>query len=101
MIWITQCLCERRHCMMAGAWNDAEMAREQGIRKTRETITGMIERGLIDSRCPICQSSKFHYETARTKWQTLEEATAALAASEAMQRGTGDLLAQMNAATKH
>lgn len=100
MIWITQCLCERRHCLMAGAWDDTEVTREQGIRETREQIASMMQSGDLN-RCRICHSTKFHYESGRTKWQTMEEAAGPLAESEALQRGSGDLMEQMNAATKH
>jgi hypothetical protein len=77
MIWITQWLCPKRHCSIALAWDDKEETRE-AIEEKGEAIYA---RGSINRYCGIC-AGDLHVEHGRTKFKTMDEAAAPLAATE-------------------
>lgn len=70
-IWLTQCLCERRHCIVAGAFDDAAVPVARGARETEEMLTQMAQLG--NPWCSVCRSTRFHYETGRTPFASLDE----------------------------
>ncbi|HEV8364579.1 MAG TPA: hypothetical protein VGQ52_13775 [Gemmatimonadaceae bacterium] len=97
-IWLTQCLCEHRHCIIAGAFDDASITVAEGARDTEEMLTQMVALKLANPWCRICRSGKFHYETGRTPFTSMDEAGPALLTMEALNIGAGDLLEKINAA---
>jgi len=68
MIWITQWLCPRRHCVIAVAWDDQELTAEEAERRGEQAFTQGINRW-----CGICGDS-LHVEHGRTKFNTMEKA---------------------------
>jgi len=78
MIWITQWLCPARHCSLTLAWNE----RDTNARAIEERGEAIYARGVINRRCAICGDG-LHFEHARTKFKTMEEATGPLKQLEA------------------
>jgi len=68
MIWITQWLCPRRHCVIAVAWDDQEMTPEEAVRRGEHAFTQSVNRW-----CGICGGS-LHEEQWRTEFYTMEKA---------------------------
>lgn len=96
-IWMTQCLCERRHCICAGVFDDAAVPVAQGARETEVMLTQLFARKFGNPWCHICRSGKLHYETGRTPFETIEEAGPAILIEEARNGTAGDLLERINA----
>ena len=77
-VWITQCLCPQRHCIMA------TMGEAAGRAAARETIEApLIERIAVklatrelNPWCGLCgaRSGTWKFELARTRWRTMTEA---------------------------
>jgi len=94
-VWITQLLCPQRHCIIAlvGEADDRADAKRIEL-QVRETFAEMREAGAVNGWCGICgaEESTWHYETGRTRWRTLAEATPTLQEEEAKQLLTSELL---------
>jgi hypothetical protein len=91
-IWICQCLCERRHCMIAGAFDDAKQSVANAEAETRVAFQQMVTSGATRACCRICDSVKFHYESGRTPYATMEEAIPFLAKAQADNIASGDFI---------
>jgi len=76
MIWITQWLCPRRHCVIAVAWDDQEITPEEAVRRGEQAFTQDVNRW-----CGICGGS-LHVEHGRTRFNTMEKALPQLKAIE-------------------
>jgi hypothetical protein len=92
MICITQCLCEHRHCIMATAWDDTKTNKESAEHDLRNALTQLVLDRVINNHCRICKSKKWHYESGRTRWRTMEEAKAPIEALQAANIASGDIL---------
>ena len=91
-VWITQCLCPDRHCIVANAGEAADLAAAEWLvgRPLRAAVGDMLTRNVINPWCGICRAprSSWRYETRRTRFRTMEEALPVLRASEAEQAVT-------------
>lgn len=85
-VWIAQCLCPDRHCILAAtgeASSEAEAIRE--IRTPlRRAITELLRGGVLNGECGLCGAKRttWHYEIGRTPFTSLEEAQPAIQAME-------------------
>lgn len=97
-VWIAQCLCPDRHCVMgaAGEAGDQATAEAEIMAPLREKIAELLAKDVINPWCSICHAGAdtWRYE-GRTRFRTLEEALPELARSEAQQRATAALLGDM------
>ena len=99
-VWICQCLCELRHCLMATAINDTEYPKKYAEMALRKLITTRIETGEMIPYCTTCKSRVFHYETGLTVCKSAEEAVTILRRLNLVRRqssSNGDLIEQVNA----
>jgi hypothetical protein len=85
MIHIIQCLCPQRHCVLAVAYDPADMNGAEAMLLLKEGIESMIFRGIIDPWCGLCDSCEFHYEDNATVWASMEEAKPKLEKQQAAQ----------------
>jgi hypothetical protein len=90
-VWISQCLCPARHCIMATAGEAATylQARREVEDPLREKLTtAMREDGVINPWCGICKAdvATWIYETRRLRFRTMDEAIPELRKLEAEQR---------------
>lgn len=74
MIALVQCLCEKRHGIMALAFNEEAHKAEDIERELVKTINDLKASGALRDACGICGSKNWHYELGTTKWNTMEEA---------------------------
>ena len=81
-VHVTQCLCPKRHCIMAIAWQEPEYTPDTAKEKLKSIIKRLMERGAINGFCGICNSSKLTYEDGVTGFKTLDEAMPHLRAVE-------------------
>lgn len=99
MIHIAQCLCPKRHCILALAY-DAGTAvfDESPTVDLKHLIEVKIFYGLLNPWCGICHERDFTwtYEDAVTRFATMEEARPELAKAEAEQARTRAVLGNRN-----
>lgn len=88
-IWICQCLCENRHCMVGVAFDDTDMSPRKAEQETRRYFKSLTPKQ-VECRC--CGSRVFHYESARSKFSSIAEARPHLEFTQAMNVITGDIL---------
>lgn len=82
MVHIVQCLCPKRHAILAMAYEPPHPDPTGALKKTVEAF---IEAKAINPYCGICFSREFSYEDAESKFETLKEAEIPLAQSMAAQ----------------
>ena len=82
MIRLVQCLCERRHAILAVAYNPEELDSDTAILGFKEEVRVLVERRVIRDVCGLCGSKNWFYEDGATKFRTLEEAAPELRAFE-------------------
>jgi hypothetical protein len=91
-VWIAQCLCPQRHCIMATA-GEAEN------RRAAEATVGALLRANVKAKllsgefnpwCGLCHAAaeSWRYEVARSRFRSMAEATPALKESEGQQQVT-------------
>jgi hypothetical protein len=77
-VWLCQCLCPDRHCIMAAAHEAKTHAEADALITVglREQLEGMIAEGTMNPRCGLCGASDatWRYELARTRFATMAEA---------------------------
>ena len=83
-VHITQCLCPKRHCIIALAWEEGESVPGCGDLVFKDSadacdgveklISYFVKDGQIDPWCGICHSSTFTYEDGLTRFMSLDEA---------------------------
>jgi hypothetical protein len=78
--------------MIAGAFDDTEMSVADGEQQTRAGFQKMVAANRVFACCRICESVKFHYETRKTPFRTMQEAVPAMAAVQAANIGSGDFI---------
>jgi hypothetical protein len=78
-VWICQCLCPDRHCILATAGTaESETEAEALVRAPlRRELVGLLKEGLLNPWCALCGSNRatWKYELRRTAFATIEEAT--------------------------
>jgi hypothetical protein len=88
-VWIVQCLCPQRHCIMATAGEaaGAEAAEEQIAVPLREAVADALRSQVMNPWCGICRAERatWRYETARTRFRTMDEAKPELVRVQAEQ----------------
>jgi hypothetical protein len=103
---IVQCLCPKRHCILAIAYkpgvSTAPDPDSPDLRTllTRENASGHLRRRVelllamkaMDPYCGLCGAREWTYEDASTRFETLAEAMPHLEQSEAEQRATAAFL---------
>lgn len=99
-VWIVQCLCPQRHCIVAvadEATNEAEAF--PLIATLRDRVAALIADKMINPWCELCQAprERWQFELARTRFATIAEAGPELAKAEADQRASAALLRAMGA----
>jgi hypothetical protein len=99
-VWISQCLCEHRHCILSAVWDEADTSQAQAEAELSNALTQLLWTGTLNKWCRICRSETFHYEAGRTTWRTIEEATPELQKVQAANIASGDLLEIINKATR-
>lgn len=93
-VWIAQCLCPERHCVLAAAAVAASAEEAQTIAAAlKKTVAETVANGIIDPWCGLCLAPResWHIEVARTRWRDLADARAALEECEREQRQTAVL----------
>jgi hypothetical protein len=80
---VVQCLCPKRHAIMAIAYVPGDIIDEDVVEGMRDEINSMKLRGVIDSWCGICGATDWHFEVGQTAFATMEEAKPHLKALEA------------------
>lgn len=95
-VWIAQCLCPQRHCIMAAAGEaaDADAADQTVGTELREQVAALLQSGAVNPWCGLCRSpvESWHYELGRTPFRSLAEAMPALRQEEEKQRLTAAVL---------
>jgi hypothetical protein len=91
-VWIAQCLCPQRHCIMAAA-DEAEsqtIAERTVLAELRRKVADMLADNVLNPWCGLCRAphSTWRYEVGRTSFATLPEALPSLLEKEAEQRTT-------------
>ena len=86
-VWICQCLCPDRHCILATA-DEAENEDEASrlIRTPlRRKVIELLRDGTLNPWCALCDANRatWRYELRRTAFASLAEALPALRAIEA------------------
>lgn len=100
-VWITQCLCPRRHCIMAAVFDENDRAPKDGNTALKEEIEKLIGEGSINPWCGICYSRVFTYETRRTRFASMEEAVPEVLATQMENIKAGELLGELNGPSPH
>lgn len=95
-VYLAQCLCPQRHCILAAASvATSPLAAQMSLAMTlRGTITKMLADGVLNPWCDLCEASSdtWTYEVGRTPYRTLAEAQPHLDASERAQRATNRMV---------
>jgi hypothetical protein len=86
-LWIAQCLCPSRHCIVAATGEvETEAEAEREVRQPlRRDVVGMLASGAINPWCAICNANRatWRYEVRRTRFATMAEAAPELARLQA------------------
>jgi hypothetical protein len=77
-IWICQCLCPSRHCIVAVVGEaDSEAEAEANVRTPlRRRVAELLKAGALNPWCGICNASRatWRYEVRRTVFNSMDEA---------------------------
>jgi hypothetical protein len=89
-VWITQCLCPQRHCILAIAGEaDSRSAAEATVKAPLvEQVAELLATREINPWCGLCGSraGTWTYELARTRFRMMEEAMPELKKGESEQQ---------------
>jgi hypothetical protein len=92
-VWICQCLCPRRHTILATSGEaDSESAAAEAVeRPLREIAANMMKSGEINPWCGLCRAptATWRCELARTRFRSMAEAEPELKRVESDQIATG------------
>jgi hypothetical protein len=95
-VWIAQCLCPQRHCILAtaGEADTGLLAYESVAMPLREDIAKKLQARELNPWCGLCHApaDSWRYEVGRTRWRTMAEAMPALKQVEAEEAITAALL---------
>ena len=83
-VYLIQCLCPQRHCIV-GITYEAGGPSNERLAAFRLVVAQLIEEKTINPWCGICDSRDWHYEMAKTRYRTMEEAEGPLAEAQAAQ----------------
>jgi hypothetical protein len=89
-VWITQCLCPQRHCILAtaGAADSRSTAEATVKAPLLKAIAEMLTTGELNPWCGLCgaRSDTWTYELARTRFRNMDEAVPGLKQLESEQQ---------------
>src|SRR5262245_24072905 len=98
-VWLAQCLCPQRHCIMAAAAEAGteEVAREAALEPLRMAIEAALCSFKLNPWCGICEApaQQWTFEIGRTPYHSLAEAKAPLEEEERKQRATAAVFGDM------
>jgi len=87
-VWIAQCLCPKRHAILAcGKEADGRSEAEDLITYLRTQVKRMIGSGTFNPWCGLCKApiETWGYELSRTHFRSMQEAEPSLRQSERKQ----------------
>ncbi len=94
-VWICQCLCPGRHCILATAGEaETEAEAEEGLRAPLQAqVAYFLASRAGNPWCALCGAHRatWRFELRRTRFATMEEATPALMEAEARNLATNAL----------
>jgi hypothetical protein len=98
-VWVAQCLCPQRHCIMAVAdvADDEGAAQLTLLPALRATVNEWLRSGAANPWCALCHASAetWRFEVGDTKLATMEQAAPVLRQSEREQAMTRDLFGDL------
>jgi hypothetical protein len=83
VIWLTQWLCEQRHCAFVMAWDETK----SGAAEVERVGIAVASSGVVTNRCGICGGG-IKPESEPTIFATMKEAVPALVAFQSRQIAT-------------
>lgn len=88
-VWVAQCLCPARHCIIASA-GEAESvgaATVVVLDALQEAVEAAMANGSLNPWCGICraEAETWQYELARTRYRSMQEAMPHLREAEEQQ----------------
>jgi hypothetical protein len=96
-VWIAQCLCPARHCIIAALKEADDLAHAEAVLlpPLRERLDTMLHSGEINPWCGLClaPSTSWNYEVERTRYDSMSEAEAPLRQCEAEQAAVREAFA--------
>jgi hypothetical protein len=99
-VWITQCLCPQRHCILAAAGQaDSRSAAEATLKAPLvEQIAELLATRELNPWCGLCgrMAGTWRYELARTRFRTMDEAWPELKKLESEQQLAAHRLASFS-----
>jgi hypothetical protein len=91
-VWIAQCLCPARHCVLATAGEAASeaAAKETIVDPLRAQVAEALKSGVINPWCGLCnaRAETWRYDLGRTRFRSMDEAAPELLRIEAEQAAT-------------
>jgi len=89
MIWIAQCLCPQRHCLLAVATDEGPV---EGVRLCASGVRGLLLFRELNPWCGLCgaPADTWTYEAGETAFNTMEEARPELGRLQAENQRTHD-----------
>jgi hypothetical protein len=98
-VWICQCLCPDRHCIMAAVCEaETETEADTAVRAPlRRTLQELLQNRTVNPTCALCGAHRatWRFELGRTRFATMEDAGPELAELQAQNLATnlafGDL----------
>lgn len=95
-VFLAQCLCPGRHCLMAlaGQVDSPEAARKELVEPLSTGIRRAIAHGVLNPWCSLCRAraDTWFIELAETEFATLDEARPTFERQEAEQLAANALL---------
>jgi hypothetical protein len=79
-VWIAQCLCPQRHCILATAGEAQDQDRREAKAKIEgplhERVAAELAAGVLNPWCDLCRSpaTSWTYELGRTRFRTMAQA---------------------------
>ena len=87
-VWIVQCLCPHRHCILAAANEVEDVAGATELMdELHGAVDGLVADGTLNPWCGICHAKQdtWTYDIGRTRYTTLTDAAPLLLELEAKQ----------------
>ena len=86
-VWVCQCLCPSRHCIMAAAAEAETEADAETLTRAplRREIVQLLKSGAMNPWCALCNANRstWRYEVRRTTFATMDDAASSLAVLQA------------------
>jgi hypothetical protein len=98
-VWIAQCLCPDRHCIVAGAGEaaDSRKAAKQILEPLKADVANALRLEVISPWCSLCnaKSDTWRYELRRSAFRTMDDARPVLERLQAEQMVANALFGDM------